>query len=550
MNKEILSFCSNKGFLLDNDLLKVFDEVEDIESIKIFIEQIIKQTSQRIITKKILRKNKEKVEQIFLNIPNKNKKTIDKLKIKLGLSIEIIKENEIMDNFVGDGGGEGFTDNPIKNPINKEIEKPQKSIKLCADKKQNSFESVKIMFANSFIGKKLEVKNFVNYFKNRFVELKNILQENSCLKNLVSINKISENRQGISIIGIVSDKKITKNKNILFELEDLTGKIKVLINNSKKELYEKAEEITLDSVIGINCSGNREIVFVNDIVFPEAMILERKKSLVDESALFIGDLHFGSKLFLKENFLKFIDYLNEKVPNTPEVKKIKYLFIVGDIITGVGNYPNQEKDLEIKDIEEQFLGLVKLLKQIREDIIIIISPGNHDCVRLIEPQPLFDEKYAWPLYDMKNVILTTNPCNLNIGAIEGFSGFDVLTYHGFSFPYYANNVSKLILKNAMNCPEEIMKYLLKNRHLAPTHKSVQYFPLEKDPLVIKNIPDIFVAAHTHKSAVSYYNNILVISTSCWEAMTPYQEKFGNTPDHCKVPMFNLKTREIKILDFE
>ncbi|MBU4070021.1 MAG: metallophosphoesterase [Nanoarchaeota archaeon] len=206
--------------------------------------------------------------------------------------------------------------------------------------------------------------------------------------------------------------------------------------------------------------------------------------------------------------------------------------------------------MEIKDLEEQFLGLVELLKQIREDIIIIISPGNHDCVRLIEPQPLFDEKYAWPLYDMKNVILTTNPCKVNIGAIEGFSGFDILTYHGFSFPYYANNVSKLILKKAMNCPEEIMKYLLKNRHLAPTHKSIQYFPLEKDPLIIKDIPDIFVAAHTHKSAVAYYNNILVISTSCWEAMTPYQEKFGNTPDHCKVPMFNLKTREIKILDFE
>jgi len=33
-------------------------------------------------------------------------------------------------------------------------------------------------------------------------------------------------------------------------------------------------------------------------------------------------------------------------------------------------------------------------------------------------------------------------------------------------------------------------------------------------------------------------------------MTPYQEKFGNEPDHCKVPMFNLKTREVKLLDFE
>ena len=43
---------------------------------------------------------------------------------------------------------------------------------------------------------------------------------------------------------------------------------------------------------------------------------------------------------------------------------------------------------------------------------------------------------------------------------------------------------------------------------------------------------------------------LLVSISCWEEMTPYQEKFGNIPDHCKVPIFNLKTRKIKILDFE
>lgn len=107
-----------------------------------------------------------------------------------------------------------------------------------------------------------------------------------------------------------------------------------------------------------------------------------------------------------------------------------------------------------------------------------------------------------------------------------------------------------MLKKAMNTPEEIMKYLLKNRHLSPTHSSVQYFPFEDDYLMVNKIPDIFVAAHTHKSAVSYYNNILIISTSCWESMTPYQEKMGNEPDHCKVPLFNLKTRVVKILDFD
>jgi len=95
-----------------------------------------------------------------------------------------------------------------------------------------------------------------------------------------------------------------------------------------------------------------------------------------------------------------------------------------------------------------------------------------------------------------------------------------------------------------------MKYLLKHRHLAPTYTSNQFFPLEKDGLLIRKTPDIFVSGHTHKSGVTYFNNVLIISVSSWEGLTSYQEKFGNKPDHCKVPMLNLKTRQIKILDFE
>jgi len=97
--------------------------------------------------------------------------------------------------------------------------------------------------------------------------MKSILQNRPELSNLVSINKISGDKQGTSLIGIVSSKRITKNKNIIFEIEDLTGKIKILISKNRTDAYKKAEEVSLDSVIGINGSGNREIVFVNDIIY-------------------------------------------------------------------------------------------------------------------------------------------------------------------------------------------------------------------------------------------------------------------------------------------
>ena len=37
--------------------------------------------------------------------------------------------------------------------------------------------------------------------------------------------------------------------------------------------------------------------------------------------------------------------------------------------------------------------------------------------------------------------------------------------------------------------------------------------------------------------------------NCMNEKTKYQEKTGNNPDPCKVPIINLKTREIKIMKF-
>jgi DNA polymerase II small subunit len=529
-SKEILKFCIDNGLLIDLETLNLFNEANDDESMKIIIEKLKDHTQKRIITKNLFEQNKEQINEFFLTLPKENQKKLEKLKIKLGLQIEISKEVS-----------------------------SEKIYEEKAREKQNEKEQVEIFDADVMVlsktqsfKKKIEISDFVKNLRNRFSEMKNILQEHQELDNLISINKLSQRGQRVSIIGIISDKRITKNRNILFEVEDLTGKIRVLINQNRPELYKQAEEITPDSVIGFTGSGDREIFFANNIVFPDAVVLEKKHSPVEEHVVFIGDLHYGSKLFLKKNFLKFIDYLNGKIPDAKDARaaeKIKYLFLLGDVVSGVGNYPSQQKDLEIEDIEEQFQGLAELLGKIRKDIKIIISPGNHDGVRLLEPQPILDEKYAWPLYNMKNIIFTGNPAYVNIGTKKDFPGFNILTYHGFSYFFYVNNIPSLIEKG-LNAPEKVMAYLLKNRHLAPTHTSIQYFPFEKDELLIKKIPDIFVSGHTHKCAVSSYNNVLLISTSSWEEETEYQRRKGNQSDFCKVPMFNLKTREIKILDFE
>lgn len=509
--EELQKFCLEKNILLEASLFDIFSK-EDFYLTSSFLEEIKKQTGKRFFNKKLIESNNGSFKIL-----------LDRMASSKGLDASFLKNSL------------GLAELKIER---KEVD----------TKKTNS--KVKVLSSYPCIPKSLEVKDFITHFRNRYEEMKNYLEEKQDLENLISIGKIPPEKNKFSIIGMVIDKKTTKNKNIILTIEDLTGIMKVLISSNKEGLVEESEDITLDSILAFKGVGNKEIMFVNEIIFPDTYLSERKKGVVDEYALFTGDVHFGSKNFLENDFLKFIDYLNGKFPNTPEIEKIKYLFIVGDLITGVGNYPNQEPDLLVVDLEDQFKGIANLLSKIRKDIKIIISPGNHDCVRLMEPQPLLDEKYSWPLYELENVLITENPSLVNIGEMDGFEGFNILTYHGFSFPYYANNVSKLMLEKTMNEPEKIMKYLLKNRHLAPTHGSTQYFPLEKDGLLIRRVPDIFVSGHTHKSGVVYYNNILIVSSSSWEGLTPYQEKFGNKPDHCKVPMFNLKTRAIKILDFE
>ena len=250
--QKILKFCLEKGILLDSEVLGLFSEVNDLESVKLVIEKIKNHTHQRIITKNIFGENKDQVNQLFLTLPKKNQKKFEKLKIKLGLSIEISREQEFKSSKIDQ-------DNLLI-----------KSIKV----NQEEINDVKILSIDPPLSRKLVVVDFVKHFRNRFSEMRNILQNHAELENLVSINKISGNRQGISIIGMISDKKITKNKNLLFEVEDLTGRIRVLINQNKPEVYKKAKEVCLDSVIGFKCSGNERIVFANEIIFPESILSE------------------------------------------------------------------------------------------------------------------------------------------------------------------------------------------------------------------------------------------------------------------------------------
>jgi DNA polymerase II small subunit len=113
-----------------------------------------------------------------------------------------------------------------------------------------------------------------------------------------------------------------------------------------------------------------------------------------------------------------------------------------------------------------------------------------------------------------------------------------------------NEIEELRLNDAHKNPAKAVKHLLLRRHLAPSHGLTLYIPnATEDPMLIKEIPDIIATGDLHRTDLDKYNGIQIISCSCWQSMTAFEEKVGNTPDPCKVPIINLKNGAIKILDF-
>lgn len=417
---------------------------------------------------------------------------------------------------------------------------------------------VKIVKSYDREPRKRSFQDFVSVFNNRFKRLSDFLRQRKEVESAISISRLGTKNQNdkVSIIGMVLGKQLTKNGNYLLSVEDTTGVCSVIVRKTDedKELFELAENLVLDEVVGISGTYLNKAIFADGIIFPDIPLSkELKKQKEEEYVVLIGDTHFGSKHFMKDDFMRFLRWINQDLGNDEQkniASKVKFAILTGDIVEGVGIYPSQEEDLEIKDIVAQYEDAAFWLKQIPQHIEIIIQSGNHDAGRLSEPQEVPFRDMAKALWDLPNVTLVSNPGYVNINASGSFPGFDFLLYHGGSLIFYADNIPKIRSLGGQKRSDLIMKSLLQKRHLAPTHKSTLYLPdPDDDFLLIDIVPDFFVTGHIHRSSVSSYRNITVINASCWTETTEDQVKRGLEPLPARVPVINLKTRDVKLINF-
>lgn len=372
------------------------------------------------------------------------------------------------------------------------------------------------------------VIDFAKLFKDRYSSLKKMLAKRRELAGLVSIAKAKKLQRDLRFAGIVNDSRSTKNGHTIIEMEDETEKIQVLI---LKEATKGNEAFFKDEVIGIVGTVSRDggIVIAKDVIRPDVPLSSGMTPNGSQSIVaFVSDIHIGSNTFLDREWSRFVAWLRED----SAAENVRYIVMPGDLVDGIGVYPGQEDELKIDDLYAQYTALSEVVKDFPDRIQVVMMPGNHDAVRLAEPQPALPNDIR-SLFDSA-VRFVGNPCYLEIESRR------ILAYHGKSIDDFNSGARHLNYTN----PQEAMKEMLRRRHLAPVYgDKTPLAPEQKDYLVIDSVPDIFVTGHVHVCKLDEYRGIRLINASAWQSQTAFQRMHNQIPDPAKVPMVHLGTGE-------
>ena len=374
-----------------------------------------------------------------------------------------------------------------------------------------------------------EYPDFVDYFRDRFNRLSRTLRSRIQPR---SIESAASGGKDVALVGMVNEVRTTSSDrdNRLVELEDPTGTIRLLLSD---ELVETAETLVVDEVIGIEgrLSDDGGMVFVEEVHFPEVPPRrEPNTASRDVKAVLVSDVHVGSDTFVGERWDIFADWITDR-------GDVEYVLVGGDLVEGVGIYPGQDEELEVIDLYDQYAACAERFAQLPDDVEIITITGNHDSVRLAEPQPALDERFREPFGD--NVSFHGNP------SVVTVEGVDVLMYHGMSLNPFAESLPHVEIEE----PQTAMVEMLRKRHLAPMYGDVRLAPESRDYLVIDEVPDVLHTGHTHTVGAEKYRNVLTVNTGAWQSQTPYQKAMNIQPDVGYAGVLDLSTLELDMKQF-
>jgi len=381
------------------------------------------------------------------------------------------------------------------------------------------------------------IDGFSALFVNRYSKLLKIILQRSQSKKLIPIDTVKSGKikEEVYVAGLLMDRKIERDVTKLV-VDDPTGSLEMLVFN--KELQETANSLLIDQFVMLTITPGKNGGFiVRDLVIPDVPDRATNRSKTEIYAVLISDLHVGSKYFMEREFTEFVEWLSSP---DPIARKVRFVLVGGDIIDGIGIFPNQDKELLLVDVNEQMLKAAQLLDKIPKHIKVFIIPGNHDPGRRALPQPAIPEKHNQSLWNRENFFMLGNPSMIELNGVK------ILMFHGQSLDDVVGTTPGLSYMQ----PAKAMRVLLKARHLSPVYgKRTPIAPEIEDMMVINDVPDIFHSGHIHVVDLDMYKGTLIVNSGAWQTQTGYQTSVGITPTPGIAVIVNLSTMKVFTKDF-
>jgi len=454
--------------------------------------------------------------------------------LPFGTDVEEVLEKVIESKASGSGGDRTIRRGDIQVILPSETVEKELSAKRASTSVEDSELEI-VSDPTAEISPEEAESGFKKLFEDRYARLMNIARRRPDSKNMISLTSASRLRGGdkAKVGGLLSSRNSRKG-NLEVVLDDPTGTCRVLCSDAR--VVEAASRAPLDSFLMVEVSKSKGgQLYANSVSLPDIPSGRPVGASRRAYAILLSDLHVGSRMFLQEDFERFIQWLNGKLGDTDLVSRIRYIIIAGDVVDGVGVYPGQEYQLSEVDLKKQYLLAAHLISRIPKNMQVIISPGNHDPVRQALPQPAVPMDLAKPLYTIDNVKMVGNPSCVRL------NGVNFLIYHGRSL----DDIIATIPELSYDRPAAAMQILLKARHLAPIYgKRTAISPEQRDMLVIDPVPDVFHSGHVHTIDTLEYRGTLVINSGTWQGQTHFQANMGLDPTPSIFPIVNLATLEV------
>jgi len=392
-----------------------------------------------------------------------------------------------------------------------------------------------------------EIDGFLSLFRSRYETLSKILRRN--IPEVINTpgvpEALKERGRDVGFIAMVRDVRTSRNGNLVMTLEDGRGEVTgIVMKRNIGKINPPPIEDEVVAVVGDFHREKKNLMFIKEVHRPDISRREMKTRLSrDEAYLLItSDTHVGSKTFMRREWNTFISWLNSsvKVEGLPKdiTERVRYLLIAGDLVDGVGIYKDQDKDLEIVNIMEQYEALAGALSALPSGMDVILIPGNHDAVRVLEPQPALPKEFR-NLFPSRFLFLGSP-------SLISIKGVRILAYHGRSLDDLITKVPGASYEN----PIAAQIAMLKMRHLCPIYGGrTPMAPLERDLLTIEEVPDIFVSGHVHRFEVEVYRGVVVVQASAWQGQTEYQIMRNIQPQPARAALVGLHDLSVRALDF-